>query len=405
MEMRSATLIPDGPGWQYEPKWDGFRCLAHRDGETIALTSKSGQPLARYFPEIVAALAGLETDRFSLDGELVVPAAGALSFDALQQRIHPASSRVEMLSRKTPACYFLFDLLRENGEDWIAKPLEQRRPALERFVRRYLSTERELRLSPATTRRKTVDRWLTEAGGALDGVIAKKLGVPYASGRRDAAVKIKKRRTADCVVGGFRYASRSTGSLGSLLLGLYGRDGLLDYVGFCSAFAAEERVALLDRLRPRVGGTGFTGGAPGGTPSRWTRDAERDRSYVPLVPDLVLEVEFDQVTGGRIRHGTRPVRWRSDKPAWSCTIDQLTVGGAVTGMAFATERDSVPIEYMMPDIPHPNPDPRSNPQPGAPPPTLPGDPSNPMPMDPPISDPVPEPQGQFTTIDPHGPRG
>lgn len=332
MEMRAATAIPSGPGWQYEPKWDGFRCLAHRDGRSIALTSKAGQPLARYFPEIVAALERIDADRFSLDGELVVPMAGALSFDALQQRIHPAASRVAMLARTTPAIYLVFDLLREDGRDRVDEPLEERRPALERFVAAHAPSGAELRLSPATTERAVVDRWFAEVGGALDGVIAKKLGVPYASGRRDAAVKVKKMRTADCVVGGFRYATGTSDRVGSLLLGLYDDDGLLDYIGFCSAFPATERVALIERLKPYVGGSGFTGGAPGDAPSRWSRDPERDRSYVALAPELVLEVEFDQVTGGRIRHGTRPVRWRSDKPARSCTLDQLEVQGAVTAL-------------------------------------------------------------------------
>jgi ATP-dependent DNA ligase len=327
MEMRSAAEIPDGPHWQYEPKWDGFRALAHRDGDEVALTSKNGQPLARYFPEIVDALRALPADRFSLDGELVVPQAGALSFDALQQRIHPATSRVTMLARSTPARYLAFDLLRSEGTDRIARPLSERRALLEAFARSFAAGGL-LRLSPATKRRDVVDAWFARVGGALDGVIAKRDDLPYASGKRDAAVKVKQVRTADCVVGGFRRATGSQPRVASLLLGLYDDAGLLDYVGFCSAFAAIERGELLDRLAPLGGGSGFTGAAPGSTPSRWSRDPARDRSYTPLRPELVLEVAFDQVTGGRIRHGTRPVRWRTDKSPRACTFDQLAVAGS-----------------------------------------------------------------------------
>jgi ATP-dependent DNA ligase len=328
MEMRTADAIPDGPDWQYEPKWDGFRCLAHRDGDDVALVSKNGQPLARYFPEIAAALAALPADRFSLDGELVVPSAGALSFDALQQRIHPAASRVAMLAERTPALYLIFDALRIDGGDLIAARLLERRAALERFAAQF-DPRGLLWLSPATTDRQVVDGWFARVGGALDGVVAKRRSAAYASGRRDAAVKVKKRRTADCVVGGFRFASGSTDRVGSLLLGLYDADGLLDYIGFASGFDTAERRALVRRLQPFVGGSGFTGGAPGDSPSRWQRDPERDRAYVALAPELVLEVAFDQVTGGRIRHGARPVRWRTDVSPGTCKLEQLETAGNV----------------------------------------------------------------------------
>lgn len=321
MEMRAVSDVPDGPQWQYEPKWDGFRCLAFRDGDGIALQSKAGQPLGRYFPEIVAALARLPAKRFVLDGELVVPIAGALSFDTLQQRIHPAASRVTMLSKRTPAWYLIFDLLHDDGVDIVDLPLAERRVRLERVAAHFDGTT--LRLSPATRDRRVVDDWFARVGGALDGVIAKRADAAYASGTRDAAVKVKRARTADCVVGGYRYAKGSTTQVGSLLLGLYDEAGLLDYIGFCSAFAAEEKKALIARLRPHVGEPGFTGGAPDSAPSRWSRDTDRDRSYVKLKHDLVLEVQFDQVTGGRIRHGTRPVRWRADKAPRQCTAEQL----------------------------------------------------------------------------------
>jgi ATP-dependent DNA ligase len=331
MEMRPVDAIPDGPGWQYEPKWDGFRAIVHRDGERVAIVSKNGQPLERYFPEIAAALAALPADAFSLDGELVVPLAGALSFDALQQRIHPAASRVALLARTTPAMFLAFDLLREDGNASAGEPLERRRARLEAFARQFPAGG-ALRLSPATTSRAVVDDWFARVGGALDGVIAKRLDAPYASGRRDAAVKVKKQRTADCVVGGFRFAAGTSDRVGSLLLGLYDDAGLLDYIGFCSAFPAAERVRLAGRLAPYAGGSGFTGGAPGDAPSRWSRDPERDRSYVALDPQLVLEVQFDQVTGGRIRHGTRPLRWRTDKSPRSCTLDQLAVAGTLNAL-------------------------------------------------------------------------
>lgn len=330
MELRSVATIPEGPQWLYEPKWDGFRCIAHRDGETAELHSKNGQPLARYFPEVAAALSALAADEFSLDGELVVPLGATLSFDALQQRIHPAASRVAMLARTTPARYLIFDLLREAGVDWIERPLAERRRELEGFARSF--TGNELRLSPATTDRGVVDAWLRQVGGALDGVVAKRLDVNYLSGSRDGGVKIKQHRTADCVIGGFRYAASSHDLVGSLLLGLYDPAGRLDYIGFCSAFPAAERRELVNRLAPALGGPGFTGGAPGVEPSRWSRDPDRDRSYVPLHPQFVLEVAFDQVTSGRIRHGTRPLRWRSDKSPQACTIDQLETPGTALAL-------------------------------------------------------------------------
>ena len=321
MEMRPVQTVPEGPQWQYEPKWDGFRCLAFRDGRDVALQSKAGQTLGRYFPEIAAALAQLPAKRFVLDGELVVPLAGALSFDALQQRIHPAASRVAMLAARTPAWYLVFDLLDEDGTDLVELPLSERRARLEQFAQAF--DGETLRLSPATRDRRVVDDWFARVGGALDGVIAKRTDLPYASGTRDAAVKVKRTRTADCVVGGYRFAKGSTSQIGSLLLGLYDDAGALDYIGFCSAFAAAERSALRETLRSVEGEPGFTGGAPGDAPSRWSRDPERDRSYVKLRHELVLEVAFDQVTGGRIRHGTKPVRWRPDKAPRQCTLDQL----------------------------------------------------------------------------------
>ena len=256
---------------------------------------------------------------------------GALSFDALQQRIHPAASRITLLSKKTPAYLLVFDLLREAGETILESPLRERRVRLERFASGFPDGG-AIRLSPATSNRAVVDDWFARVGGALDGVIAKRADRPYTPGKTDAAFKIKKKRSADCVIGGFRYAAGSKDRIGSLLLGLYDDAGLLDYIGFCSAFATPERRALIGRLLPYAGGSGFTGGAPDVAPSRWSRDPDKDRSYVALRPELVLEVAFDQVTGGRIRHGTSPLRWRTDKSPGQCTAGQLEVAGSVLGL-------------------------------------------------------------------------
>ena len=321
MELRASADLPAGEQWQYEPKWDGFRCLAYRAGGPVELQSKAGQPLGRYFPEIASAIGALAADGFVLDGELVVPHDGALSFDALQQRIHPAASRVAMLARTTPAWYLVFDLLAEGGVDRVDAPLAERRAALEHFARQFDGVS--VRLSPATRELTVVEEWYRRVGGALDGVVAKRLDLPYASGTREGGVKIKRRRTADCVVGGYRVAKGGTASIGSLLLGVYDDAGLLDYVGFCSAFPADEKRRLKSMLAAHEGEPGFTGSAPDSAPSRWDRGGERDRSYVKLRHELVLEVEFDQVTSGRIRHGTKPVRWRTDKAPRQCGAEQL----------------------------------------------------------------------------------
>jgi ATP-dependent DNA ligase len=320
MEAKSVDTVPTGPEWQYEPKWDGFRCLAFRDGDRIALQSKAGEPLERYFPEVVEALRPVRARQFVLDGEIVVPAGKALSFDALLQRIHPAESRVRKLSVETPALLIVFDLLvDENGRSLVDQPLEERRQRLEVFAACYLEGNPQLRLSPASDDPATAIRWYEETRGALDGVIAKRRDLPYRSGDRTGMQKIKQRRTADCVVGGFRYAS-SGGVIGSLLLGLYDDQGLLHHVGFTSGFSAAERKALVAKLKPLIHPPGFTGNAPGG-PSRWS--TERSTEWQPLRPKLIAEVEYDHVTGGRFRHGTRFLRWRPDKAPRQCTFEQI----------------------------------------------------------------------------------
>ena len=331
-EPMNALLVADLPAgggeWQYEPKWDGFRCLAFRDGQKVELRSKSGQPLARYFPEIVAALRAVDATRFVLDGELVIPQGSSLSFDALLQRIHPSPSRINKLSHQTPAVLIVFDLLVSVDGDLLAdQPLRARRQALETFAARHLGDGDRFALSPATTTAAAARRWLFGAGGALDGVIAKRADLPYQSGKREGMVKVKQLRTADCVVGGFRYASGQRGVVGSLLLGLYNESGLLDHVGFCSAFKAAERRKLAAMLQPLVQPPGFTGAAPGG-PSRWSTG--RSAEWQPLAPNLVVEVQYDHFTGGRFRHGTRFVRWRPDKAPRQCEVTQVRQESAVS---------------------------------------------------------------------------
>ncbi|WP_264075006.1 ATP-dependent DNA ligase [Rhodopseudomonas palustris] len=323
MEARSVDAIPSGPQWQYEPKWDGFRCLMVRSGDAIALWSKSGEDLTRYFPELVAAAQQLKAERFVLDGEIVVPQGQTFSFDALLQRIHPAASRVNKLSVETPALLLVFDLLASPRDDAVAaQPLTQRREALEVFARAQFKGHPTFRLSPVTTSTKQAAKWLAQAGGGSDGVIAKRRDLAYQSGNRDGMQKIKKFRSADCVVGGFRYASAPLGGrkvVGSLLLGLYDKAGLLHHVGFTSALKQAEKPALTDKLE-ELPGEGFTGNAPGG-PSRWS--TARSAEWQPLAPKLVVEVCYDHFSGERFRHGTSLLRWRPDKAPRQCTMDQL----------------------------------------------------------------------------------
>jgi ATP-dependent DNA ligase len=318
MEAKLVDALPDEPGWQFEPKWDGFRCLAFRAGDEVDLRAKSGKPLGRYFPEVVERLRRLKPDRFVIDGELAIPEGDTLSFDALQLRLHPAESRIRKLSVETPAILILFDcLMTPDGEVLLDHPLTERRTALEGFFASLGETE-GLRLSPYTRKAAEAQKWLAKAGGALDGVVAKRLDGPYVSGER-AMLKVKRLRTADCVVGGFRYGTDSD-LVGSLLLGLYNDEGKLDHVGFTSTIANADRAALTKRLEKLKGGPGFTGDAPG-APSRWS--TERSTEWVPLRPELVVEVRYDHVTGGRFRHGTKLLRWRPDKAPEQCTFEQM----------------------------------------------------------------------------------
>jgi ATP-dependent DNA ligase len=320
MEARSVDAIPEGPDWQYEPKWDGFRCLAFRDRGTVTLQSKTGKPLTRYFPDVAAAASALHATRFVLDGEIVVPRGKAFSFDDLLQRIHPAASRIAKLASETPALLIVFDLLAdEAGHPLLDLPLSERRRRLEGFAKANLHAGDDVRLSPATTKLSEAKGWLRRVGSTLDGIIAKRRDLPYGSGTRDAMVKIKNFRSVDCVVGGFRYGTGSK-LVGSLLLGLYDEEGLLHHVGFTSSIARDDKPGLTARLEKLKGGPGFTGNAPGG-PSRWS--TERSSQWVPLMPKFVVEVCYDHFSGDRFRHGTRLLRWRPDKAPQQCTLDQL----------------------------------------------------------------------------------
>src|SRR5581483_2420349 len=320
MEALSVAEIPQGEGWLYEPKWDGFRCLAFRRGEQVLLQSKSGQPLGRYFPELVEALRALPVQEFVIDGEIIILEDGHLAFDDLLQRIHPAESRIRKLSVETPSTLMAFDLLVDvEGKPLVNFPLSDRREQL-RGLFESIPPSDGVRLSPASEDYDDAVEWMKELGAAgLDGVIAKRIDEPYHSGDRAGMVKIKRMRTADCVVGGYRYAEKGD-RIGSLLLGLYNDEDLLDHVGFTSSFAAEEREGLKAIVEPLVEEPGFTGKAPGG-PSRWS--TRRSAEWQPLKPKLVCEVRYDHFSVDRFRHGTKFLRWRPDKDPRQCTFDQV----------------------------------------------------------------------------------
>ena len=320
MEALSVDTIPEGSEWQYEPKWDGFRCLAFRDGRKIELQSKSQQPLERYFPELISAVAELKAPRFVLDGEIAIPHGREFSFDALLQRIHPAASRIKRLSTETPAILIVFDLLAgPDGKSLLETPLGERRERLDQFAAKHFASNGAIRLSPATTRLADARKWLAKTGATLDGIIAKRRDLGYISSDRSGMQKIKNFRSADCVVGGFRYGTGKK-VVGSLLLGLYDEEGLLNHAGFTSSIAAKDRAALTKKLEALIEPPGFTGSAPGG-PSRWNQG--KSSEWQPLRPKLVVEVSYDHVTSGRFRHGTRLLRWRPDKAPKQCTMEQL----------------------------------------------------------------------------------
>jgi ATP-dependent DNA ligase len=320
MEALSVDQIPSGPEWQYEPKWDGFRCLVFREGDRIELQSKAGQPLTRYFPELVEDIRRVKAEKLVLDSEIVVPVERTFSFDALLQRIHPAQSRVNKLARETPALIIAFDLLLDGeGKPLIDLPLCERRRKLDLLAPEYFHGTKRIRLSPATSKLVEAKRWLDRVGATLDGIIAKRRDLPYRSGGRSGMQKIKNYRSADCVVGGFRY-NEGKPVVGSLLLGLYDDKGRLNHVGFTSTIKRAEKPELTRKLENLIAPPGFTGNAPGG-PSRWS--TTRSGEWQPLKPVLVVEVCFDHFSGERFRHGTKLMRWRPDKSPRQCTLDQV----------------------------------------------------------------------------------
>ena len=312
MEARSVDAIPIGEQWQYEPKWDGFRCLLARDARDVTMTSKSGQDLRRYFPEVANAAAELSEHRFILDGELVVQIGDEFSFDALLQRIHPATRRIKRLSMETPALFLAFDLLRRGKKELIAALLPNAGDELEEFAANCFARSL-FRLSPASTKLEDAKHWLKSSGGGSDGVIAKRLDLPYQPGNSDGMQKIKRHRSADCVIGGFRYGERPVAGrnvVGSLLLGLYDDEGCFIMSGLRLHSRREEKPGLTERMEAIITDRSFTGNAPGG-PSRWSTN--RSSEWVPVQPKFVVEVSYDHFSGGRFRHGTTILRWRPVK--------------------------------------------------------------------------------------------
>jgi ATP-dependent DNA ligase len=318
MEAKRVDKIPEGDHWQFEPKWDGFRAIVFREGDEVAIQSKAGQPLARYFPELVDAFRALKQKEFVIDGEMVIPVGGHLSFDHLLQRIHPAASRIKKLAAETPAHYFAFDLLYWK-RDLTQQPIEKRREQLEKFFES-IGEDSLIRLSPATSDRKLARDWFSKYSGlGLDGVMAKRLGEPYHAGDRDGMVKVKHLKTADCVVGGFRYGE-GTKTVGSLLLGLYDDEGRLVYIGHTSSIKKADREELTAKLEALHGSNPFEVRVPGG-PSRWA--TEKSGEWEPVKPKLVCEVEYDYFSQGRFRHGSKFLRWRPDKAPKQCTMEQV----------------------------------------------------------------------------------
>jgi len=331
MEAKRVDSVPTGDKWLFEPKWDGFRAIVFRSGDTIAVQSKAGQPLGRYFPEIVEALLSLKHKDFVIDGEIVVPVEGHLSFDDLLLRIHPAESRIRKLAAERPAQYFAFDLLYWKGRLLTDLPIEERRAKLEQFFEKVDLPV--IQLSPATRDRKIALQWFDKFGSVgLDGVMAKRLGEPYHSGDRAGMVKVKHLKTADCVVGGFRYGE-GTKAVGSLLLGLYDSEGRLVYIGHTSSIKRSDREALTQKLESIRTDNPFEVRVPGG-PSRWA--SERTGEWAPVRPKLVCEVEYDYFSQGRFRHGSKFLRWRPDKKPRQCTMEQVLPAGGGRAKALSS---------------------------------------------------------------------
>lgn len=329
MLAKATATVPPG-AYSYEPKWDGFRCIAFRDGDEVELGSRNERPLTRYFPDVVAALRAELPDRCVVDGEIVVAGPGGLDFDALSQRIHPAASRVALLAETTPASFVAFDLLALGDRDLRAEPFAARRAALIGII----GEDGEVHLTPATTDAAVARDWFDRFEGAgLDGVVAKAVDGPYASDKR-VMLKVKHERTAEFVVGGFRWFKGAADAVGSLMLGVY-QGEVLSSVGVIGAFTAARRRELVSELAPyrnptshpwaewaSAGSTGERERLPGAT-SRW--NATKDLSFEPLAPELVVEAAYEHLQGGRLRHTARFRRWRPDRDPASCTYDQLEV--------------------------------------------------------------------------------
>ncbi len=310
MEAELVAELPAEDGWQYEPKWDGFRGVLENDGGELALWSRNGRPLLRYFPEL-RQLNELLPPHSALDGEIVIARDGKLDFDAMQLRLHPAESRVRKLSAEIPAELVVFDILLWKGKPIHEQPLGKRRKELERKAKGF-------RISPCSDDLGQARRWLDRLESAgLDGVVCKRLGMPYLPGSRDGVVKVKKHRTADCIIVGFRWSEKEKGKISTLLLGLYNDEGGLDFVGHCSGLSAPVR-RQLEELLPPLAEEGHISGerVPGGQ-SRWSRGKELE--WNPVRPELVCEVRFDKLERNRFRHGTRLVRFRPDKDPKDCT--------------------------------------------------------------------------------------
>jgi ATP-dependent DNA ligase len=321
MEAKSVDELPVGPGWQYEPKWDGFRCLVFRDGGRVAMQSRKQKPLNRYFPELVAGFEGLSSRRFVIDGEIILMRNGQPSFEALQLRLHPAASRIRRLAEETPATFMAFDmLLNPIGKDLRKRPLTVRRAALQKLFRcRRKGTLRThdvhwLQISPATNDLAAARQWLKLIGKGIDGIVAKRSDDGYHAGERTMQ-KFKIWKTIDCVIGGLYLDARK--AIEYLLLGLYDEGGFLNYVG--RVRPPEDRVTTERRFRRLRGGEGFTGRSPGGK-SRWSG---KERVPLMLTPKIVVEVSADHITGEHMRHGSRFLRWRPDKKPKACTMEQI----------------------------------------------------------------------------------
>ena len=333
MLAKGAEELPGGDGWFYEPKWDGFRCIVVRDGDSVELTSRGSRPFTRYFPELLDPLREQLPERCAVDGELLVVGNDALEFDMLQQRIHPAESRVRMLADTTPARFVAFDLLALDGDDLLQTPFAERRQRLESVLAKAAPP---LHVTPITQDLETARDWFTRFEGAgLDGVVAKRAEGPYEPGKR-GWIKVKHQRTADMVVAGFRWHKDGAG-VGSLMLGLYDDAGNLNSVGVASAFSAKQRAALVEELAPlrenalegHPWGEWANAEAQAGGPrlpgavSRWS--GGKDQSWEPLRIERVAEVTFNQLTAGRLRHPAKFLRWRDDRDPESCRYDQLEV--------------------------------------------------------------------------------